>query len=393
MKEIRRGVQALDPVPPLEVAAYLHSRGWKQSELLAGKGSAWIFVGKDGSKFEVLLPMSRDLTDFHSRIEEVLHVLEVVETHETGGERSRSEIVADITTVTADVLRFRFDDADGGTLPIEEGVRVVEHVRNLILAAACATVQPRQQYQTRKPAQATEYLSRVRIGAPERGSFVLAIRSEVPPRLVSQSPLDLVTVEEPFERRVMLTLAQAVIAARDAACHAGAIGDLQPFRDAVQRGVSSNLCDAIAGLARGSRAESVTMTFSWAPARIPSGKPPERIFVSSDVAPVLQEAARFFRGAAPLEDFELRGMVVKLERPEGIRDGRITVAALVDESIRRVQLELTAGDYAQAIHAHEREQPIYCEGELTREGRGYVLHNPRAFRVESDPDTASPADA
>ena len=66
------------------------------------------------------------------------------------------------------VRRFRVQrrDAADGTLPLEAGVGLVDNVRDLLLAGACAAVRPRPYYATRKPNQALEYVSRLRLGRP-----------------------------------------------------------------------------------------------------------------------------------------------------------------------------------------------------------------------------------
>ena len=386
MKATIRDASVLLSLPPLGVAAYLRSTNWRQVEMVGDKGSVWTLRSASGDEFEILLPLNRELNDFASRMGDLLQTLEVVETLESNHPRSQLEILTDITNATSDTVRIRLSstNVENGTLPIEQGVRLVGQARDLLLAAACATVQPRPLYQTRKPTQATDYLRQVRIGQTERGSFVLTIHSAVPPRLNVQNGFGLLEIEEPFERRVTLRLAIALNAARSAAQHAGATGDWRPFTEAVPSGVSANLCDAVVGMAAEGSADSVTLEFSWSPARALYQRAPDRVLVASDMMPVLREAARIFRGTAPVEDFELRGMVVRLERPEGNPSGRVTVAAVFDANIRKVQMELQAVEYDLAIEAHRLEQSVCCEGELAREGRGYFLRNVRAFRIEAD---------
>ena len=304
MKATIRDSNVLKSLAPIAVATYLRSKNWRQIEMLGDKGSVWTLHSDGGQQFEILLPLNRELRDYASRMSDLLSTLEVIEGRESDEPRSQLDILTDITNATSDLLRIRLQSArlESGTLLIEQGVRVIEHARDLLLAAACATVQPRPLYQTKKATQAVDYLKQVRIGQPERGSFVLVIQSEVPPRLASRDQPALIEIEEPFERQVMLTLAAAVTAARNAAQHAGATGNWQPFTQAVHLGVSANLCDAIAGLVEDGGADSVAMSFSWAPGRALLRQAPERILLAPDMIPVLREGARIFRGTAPLED-------------------------------------------------------------------------------------------
>ena len=125
--------------------------------------------------------------------------------------------------------------------------------------------------------------------------------------------------------------------------------------------------------------------FSWSRGRPiePSGVE-DNIAFSPDSMPVIEEAARLFRETTPREDFELRGPVVKLERPEGAPIGRVTVLGFVEGEPRRVTLELCGPEYHKAIEAHDQGQIVFCVGSLVREGRAYALQNPRNLQIESD---------
>jgi hypothetical protein len=58
------------------------------------------------------------------------------------------------------------------------------------------------------------------------------------------------------------------------------------------------------------------------------------------------------------------------------------ITGLVDGTYRNVQVALESSDYEQAVEAHKKRWPVHCEGELTREGRKFVLRNPRRFVVD-----------
>ena len=188
------------------------------------------------------MPLQHETGDFALRVSEVLRTLEHVE------QRSQLEILRDLRTSSSDLIRIRASASQTttGSIPLDLGVRFVEEAREMMLAAACSAIDPRPYYATRKPVQANEYLSRVRMGQTERGSFVLTILSPVPPGLRPPEPLDGV-LPDPFERKVSQTLASGLLAARLAAQRAAVSGDVQPFREAVPRGVSANLCDALVG--------------------------------------------------------------------------------------------------------------------------------------------------
>lgn len=94
-----------------------------------------------------------------------------------------------------------------GTIGVVDGLRLVDCLRRVALAAVCTAVEPRRAYHKRKFTEATRFVDRLRLGQTERGSFVLTVLSSVTPALTEdpsrQEP-------DPFERKVTRTLALAL---------------------------------------------------------------------------------------------------------------------------------------------------------------------------------------
>lgn len=380
MKAIVQDTEVLKSLAPLEIAAYLRGQHWRQVEWIGRKGTVWASTLEGGGEVEALLPTDRTLRDYPDRMRDLLDLLAKVE------DRSQLEILEDISTSTEDVIRLRLVSPaiESGRISIDSGVRVFEGAYDLVFAAACAVIQPRPVYPTRKPQQAVDYMKKVKLGQTERGSYVLTVHSAVPPQLQAQNQQGLFELEEPFERQVMLKLASALGAVQVAAEKAGTMGDLQPFNEAVPFGVSSNLCDAISKLVSASEAKTLTVGFSWATIRPTSAEITRKVVIDADVVPVLQEAARIFRASTPIDNFEILGWVVKLESEDASKSGRVTVATEIDGRIRKVQVDLEGEDYEGAITAHRDRQAVRLIGKLVKDNRNYVLHNPSSFTLESE---------
>lgn len=367
-----------------ELSAYLRTTGWNVARPLGDRATLWHKRTENDDEFEVFVPQRRSFDDYALRIKQALTVLAAVEM------RSELVIYRDIILTQTDTVRLQFRSSlfEDGSVPLAQAVKMVEQAREMMLAAACAAVQPRAYYHKRKPTQAMEYLEKVRLGQTEQGSFVLALQTTVPPRLrlpeaqeESLFPETAPPPEEPFERRVTMTLAQSVLEAAKAALSANITGDLSPFQQAVSIGVNANLCDAIADMGLETPTQEFSVDFHWSPSRALIMPMPGRVDFTPDLFQTLREAARLFRENAPLEDFELEGFVVGLKRDEGEMEGQITVSGIVDNSPRRIQVILGDADYQLALEAHGQEQAIRCTGELVKEGRSYVLHNPRSFAI------------
>jgi hypothetical protein len=371
-------------IQPLELVAYLRSFGWKQVKEKPGNWSIWTQTDADRNEYEIGVPLSRSLRDYRSRMSEVLGVLEAAES------RSRHQILRDLLVIGADVIRLRLPDPDlkDATIPLEEGAIFIQKAKELMLCAASAVVMPKMYYPGRRPKLAVDYMRRARLGQTEPGSFVVTIVSPVSPSLNDPHGQAWAS-EEPFERKVTSTLAIALSSVKQAAAEAAASGKIDSFVDAVDKGVSANLCDALAKMSIFSDADrTIDVAFSWSRSRpvLPEHNLPDRICLGRDVFPIIQEAAKYLKETSPREDFHLQGFVVTLNRPEQSNTGTATIHGLIDKGLRKVALTLSRADYARAVRAHENRRRVSCTGVLVREGQSFALHDPFNFTVHEDDD-------
>jgi hypothetical protein len=379
MKVEIRDANAVRAIRPGDAALYLRSRQWVATEGKPGRPTIWLrTIG--GEEYEILLPMSHDVPDYALRMGDLLAALAAAE------HRSQWEIYRDLLTITADVVRIRIADPElvDGTLPIEEHAQIAQKARDIMLAAACAATEHRPVWHSRKPAQATEHVRRIRIGQSERGSYVVTVVNQVTPLL--EAPKDqLFEMEEPFDRRVTQTLAESLQALDRAAEQATLTRKMEAFDRAVPLGVNANLCDGVAGLWGDEDLQrQLEFSFSWSPARPISGEAVSRVTFSSDRIPVIREAGRQMREREPLTDFELRGPVVKLVRAEGATAGKVTVIGLVEDHQARVTLEMDPESYHLAVNAHDQGKTLRVFGKLVKEGRGFHLKDARDLAIDEE---------
>lgn len=375
---------ALRALRPLGVASYLRVQGWRQEADLSGKGSVWLLPAEgDREEADITLPLQPDLGDFALRMSDVVRTLRQVE------QRPEREILQDLITTGSDVIRVRAPsrDAECGSLPLEQAVVFVARARDLMLAAACAAVSKRAYFATRKPTKAIEYLGKVWMGQTERGSNVLTILSPVAPALVPEGELPLNRApSEPYERQVTRTLAEGLAAMAQAAREAATSGGMGAFGQAVGRGVSANLCDAVAGLSAVGPGEGLDIRIAWSRTWPATKSLPSRIVLGADSIPLVEEAARLFKGTVPIEDVGMQGFVNRLACGPRETRGEVTLEGLVDGQLRRATAELGEGVYSQAVQAHVQRQRVACTGDLVKERGGFRLLNPRDFRVLQEED-------
>ena len=371
MKGLIQDAKILSGLRPLDLIAYLRSNQWQEAQKLEN-GAFWV-----KGDHEILLPLDVTLKDFPNRMAEALGMLEEVE------QRSQFEIYEDLVITSADVIRPRLIGVNGdGSISLEQGTGIHQEARNLMLAAACSTMEKKPLFAKRKPEAAMNYLSHARFGMPQRGSYILTIISPVSPKISAGKDLfgNELDTEEPFERRTVKTLARALHVAEQACREVAASGDIEPMKKAVASGVSANLCEAIIGLYRASGEKGIQFSFSWTPMRgIPDGIA-SQTSISPDSIPFLEETARVFRQTETVDDSEALGIVFKLEHQDG-EQGKVTIVGSVDGIPRNVTMQLSGVDHQSAIRSYKEQIPIICIGTLTREGRSWILKNPREVRL------------
>jgi len=371
MRATIRDRAALLALSPVQVMQYLLSSGWKQVDRVPNRYTVW--AGGPEQEEEILLPDRQALADYHLRISEVIAQLERLEG------RSQLEILADFENSSADIIRIRvgLDGAADGTIPLDTATQVLESAKDMMLAAACAAISPRPYYHARRWAEASEYVGALRAGQTERGSYVVTIVSPVPPEL-DVPPGELFETEEPFPRRATVMLSTALEAVADAAVSF----ELTAFEKQVSKGVSANLCQALAGLGSSAgRFNDVAVGLSWSRTRPPHEALRSTFLLPGDRLPILQEAGRVLKSRAPLEECEVQGLVVKLDRKPRAQFGTATVLGAVEGSVRSIRVVLARREYDLMIQAHKRREPISVVGELIKRGNQFMLENPRELRM------------
>lgn len=371
----------LQALKPLDVASYLRSTIWQEKSHVTDYSSTWVPLG-DGEEFEILLPLRTDFADYAARMADILRILATAE------RRSQLDVLSDLFAVSTDVVKVRslLPSAEDGTLPLHEGVDLLENASNLLIFAACAVEQPRRVYSNRQSRAVTEYIQSLRLGQTERGSYVLAIASPVQPRLTASERGVLYEdypEPDPFPRKATLGLAWSLIAMHEAAEISAATGTMTPFEDAVSKGVSANLCEATVKLAGQTKRGEVEINFAWSLRRPPDNNVPRRIRFTSDTISYIEEASQWFRRSGALYDAEVKGVVIILKDDPNDSAERTVILGYVDGRPRRISVELSDNSRNIAIEAYTAHSPVRCFGTLVRESNRYILREVHDFMLDT----------
>jgi hypothetical protein len=351
---------------PLEVRAYLVDTGWSEARVLGGRGSFWRHPSDENC--ELPLPYDRSVGDFTDRMRDAVEVLAHVE------ERSPLGVLKDLEQAGQDVIRVRLvsSEIEDGSVPLEQGVELMEAARNAVYASAMAASAKHRKayYYSRPPQTVSDFMEGVRLGQTERGSYVVAIETPVAPALREQTE----QTPEPFGRKVTRTLASALQILLEAANR----GNAKDIERSVSSGVSANLCSAVAGALRlsGSQGE-VEIRVSWARTRRVSDSTPGRISFPSYLGGVISEAAGLLRSISEIEGFELEGTIYQLRQ-----DTEAIILGLVDGRYRKVRLTFPPEFREDLFRSYRERSIVRCVGELRQTGKTSELLNARSFSIE-----------
>lgn len=372
MKASIQDPAALRKIDPNQVAVYLEKKGWRQESYIDQKASIWTIAdtSKDEKdEAEVLLPLNTSFRDYPFRVSEILQTLEAIE------KRPQTDIYNNLIELLSDIIRIRLthDDFGDGTVPLNNGYNLVRHAREMMLSAACSTVESRKHYEKKKPPGANDYLKHARFGQTQKGSFILTIISPI------ESSHFFNSSETPFERRVVEKLFKSLKLVKAAAENIDpSKTDLQLPDNYLESGISSNLCEALIGIYMSGREQGVDLKLSLS-SSIPASEniltniilPPEIMSAVSRIAKRLK--ADIFSG------YEVSGEVVNLKRQRRDLNGQVTILGDIKGKQRQMKVELSDENYRIASQANQDKRNVICRGDLIKEGQIYSIANLTSF--------------
>lgn len=362
--------QALLAVSPTALSAYARAIGWSRHEPYRAHSDT--YIGEDLP--EIILPRTDRLGDYASV------VAGLIETFASVVRQNELSVYRALVTADRDVVRIRTGESEDGSVALDEGVELVRGARDMLLAAACSLGEGKAVYRAGANRNATDLVAGVRLGQTDQGSFVVTLLMPVVPPPVGVLLPRVDERDAPIERRLTLRCMEALRAAR-LASERTAAGDEDAFGEAVERGVSANLCEALTRILKSF--PTLDVSVSWARTR-PVTQPQRAIRFGRTDAPLLREAARSLRERAPRPDIRLIGYVRLLARGEGEEDGTIRLATSIGGSRHSVTALLERRDYERAVQAHKDRAPVVCSGDLERMGQRWRLLNPRVEEVMRD---------
>jgi hypothetical protein len=249
-------------------------------------------------------------------------------------------------------------DGNDSSLPLGFAGTLVQNTEKLLKAAACTALRPRTHHPRLSLSEALQLIEKARFQQTETGSFILKVACPIH-ALEVQGGLALDDSNPPFVRQTTLALQQS-LAKLTSAIEADTLDALvDELKKSDAPIVSSNLCEAIAGMHDEAVDNSVDVSFDWSALHaVPQQSKAGRIRIQRDYFSRIEEVRRELRAVELEADDTFIGTVERLDGTmddDGRRSGDVMLALLLPDEGEtvRAKISLNAHDYENAIAAHK----------------------------------------
>ncbi len=282
---------SLDFALPLwSIKSYLKTNGWTYEEPWGDRGSIHV-KAIDGASWEVLVPIDDTASDYALATARIVSMLAETE------ERSEFRVFSELAATGSDVIRISSTNGyKSSALSIVQSSALHGNARDLLGQAARSAEQPKAAYLGRYSDVVRNYLESVIPITDLADGYALSLHSPVAPRIAEQREFEDADYGS-FARKTTSKLAAALSCA-DAIVKQLYAQDKVPddYDEAVSAGLSANLCESIASLAKSGHGIEIDM--SWAPTRpVKTLTRPARF--SQDAGSILHQLAQDIRNKQP----------------------------------------------------------------------------------------------
>ena len=355
---------------------YLKLKGWSSRPLKSDKRYLWIEDQEASEPIEVLLSL-----DGKSEVRDLDFALTTVAQYYNV---AISDIAAEARSLAFDVIMSRIPDeyVRNDSIELRIASEYVDRMKAL-LAATASTELSGDRHIQRMRKEGIEFSEKCRFGHTFRGSFGFQIESPV--GLNDEPFLDEALTRPPLGRKVVERLS----------CGLTSLARASKLHDASEvvkesNGLSSNMCDVIAGIIRDIGLVRVDFQINFSPewpTHLKSDSAPFSL-VHSHVE-LLDDAARALRVKEEPRSATIVGRIKRLEtigNPADLVEDRskreIEIIWAIEEGKSvAVKIALSPEDYLLSLEAHGSGRPVVAVGMLQKMGKSWRLESITSFSI------------
>jgi hypothetical protein len=326
-------------------------------------------------KYELIIPENNNIRYFRETIEKMLFILSDYYN------KTPIQIIDDFNQSLHDKVKYslKSEITKNGLIPLNEGIRLLDNTKEMIASSFLAVNKKRRNFLGPRPEIINNVLQSVELGQTEEGSFVINIYIPRDYFIGDESIL----FEEPSFTRKALTLMENVTNSLiEKIGEYGETNNLEIFDSCIEKGLSSNFCHAISEISLNGQNDVIIDIeyFNGVDKDIEIKK----IVVDKSIIPIINAVEQYLHSDLTEEGYEIKGFVTMLRKEPDAVDGEITVAAWVDEKLRRVRMHLNPKQYSIAVQAHRDNIMLVCYGTLSIQDRTTKLLNVTNVLLEAE---------
>jgi hypothetical protein len=370
-------ITSINKIIPLKLEKFLLSRGWVEDGYVGDKAKVWHRQEEEHFDLEIIQPLDNRLRDYSQRMYEIIQVLSEFEVKELAG------ILDEIVNFDSDIVKVRVmsPDVDNGSIPLGDGVLLFEKARDLLVSTTLSTFKKNRYFSGAWPADVKDFLGTLKLGQTEYGSYIVNV---IAPIVISSENRE--GERSSITREVSNNLARSLVATTTAVTKYEASEDLIVFEEAINNGVSANLCDALIGISGSKGHRDIEISIQLAGVEENFQEIIKKHYFLSRHISVLKIASEYYKGNYTIERYSVCGLVIRMDHTPSEDYGVIRVASLVNGSLKNISIQLDLNDYWLAVRAHESNELVKCLGVLMVTSRTANLMDPKGFEVIEDQD-------
>ncbi len=339
-----------------ELTQYLESTDWIKDGSIGKKATIWHRPEEEYSDFEIIQPIDSNIKGYLNKLSEVIESISDFE------DKTTLTILEELQTFCTDLVKVRVihQDVENGTIPLNDGVLLIGKSKELMVASVLSTFNKKKYFSGSRSSDVQNYLSQLRLGQTEVGSFVVNLLCPINKSIALQDDADITSLT----RSITTNLSKSLDAINVAVKRYKRDSNIFHFEEAVTAGVSANLCDALIGLSGSSKLRNFEISIALA--RVEPDKQNVSIHHSfnSEHVSVLEAASEYYKGNYVMDSFIASGLVNQMKHSKDEDFGEISIRTPVHNVEKNITVQLTLDDYWSAVHAHESGSYVSCTGQL-----------------------------
>ncbi|CBZ04180.1 hypothetical protein EXM98_04310 [Clostridium botulinum] len=351
---------------------YLQNKGWKINNEFPNKKLIVFERNFDEELFTITIPINEGFKDYIPRVNDAIILLRELEN------RDVNNILEDILNINnikiknkKDKLSFRIisELSENGTLPLDYGYNIIDGLKKLILSAIYIEDMPRP-YFLKANKNSYESLSKFKLAQTNVGSYVFNI--EIDNDECCKLKYDENgNIENILESRKVIKRIQNGINDVIDATQQGKIDKL--YEDGYKKGLNANMCDAILNFKYKDYEVKIESTVKWADTLPKPDDILQKVILKNTDFYTMKKLSEKYK-ETDVKCERLIGRIVTLNNaPNSKRN--IIIECTIDKKLKHVKIFLDKEDYEKACEFHKKNQAITIIGEISKEGRTWMLYN------------------